>query len=309
MDESYCYNIYLAEYKQCIIKDNKCVEIFTGCPGTAEKLSKENCEAIDLGEYYLLCKYNEKDNGCYKELKDCSLGKDEASCKSIILYEEDVGRVYTKKSAKCVWEKDSCVENPKVCGDAPNAAECSLITPTSSNKKCIYLNGQCKEQYEDCEAYNNNEKETIEQTVCESIVLGDTSCKCVFQSGTPDKCVQQKKYSTCSEFKKDDYEYVCTSYGSIAPISLSIDYKCAYSNSACSEVQKTCLELSNEPDADEDICESSPTSAYNKYCSLKADKSGCEEKEKENANNKGNFGLCYKKLGFNLLFIAFGLFL
>jgi hypothetical protein len=242
-------------------------------------------------------------------LKDCSLGKDEASCKSIVLYKEDVGRVYTKKSAKCVWEKNACVENPKECGDAQNAAECSLITPTSSNKKCIYLNGQCKEQYEDCDAYNNNGKETIEQTVCESIVLGDTSYKCVFQSGTPTKCVQQKKYSTCSEFKKDDYEYVCTSYGSNPPISLSIDYKCSYKNSACSEVQKTCLELSNEPDADEEICESSPTSAYNKYCSLKADKSGCEEKEKENADNKGNFGLCYKKLGFNLLFIAFGLFL
>ena len=309
MDERYCYNIYLAEYKQCTIKDNKCVEIFTGCPGTAEKLSKENCEAIDLGEYYLLCKYNEKDNGCYKELKDCSLGKDEASCKSIILYEEDVGRVYTKKSAKCVWEKNACVETPKVCGDAQNAAECSLITPTSSNKECIYLNGQCKEQYEDCDAYNKNGKETIEQIVCESIVLADTSYKCVFQSGTPTKCVQQKKYSTCSEFKKDDYEYVCTSYGSNPPISLSIDYKCAYSNSACSEVQKNCLELSNEPKVDEEICESAPTSGNNKYCSLKADKSGCEEKEKENADNKGNFGLCYKKLWFNLLFIAFGLFL
>jgi hypothetical protein len=308
MDERYCYNIYLAEYKRCIIKDNKCVEIFTGCPEKAEEISKENCEAIDLGEYYLLCKYNEKDNGCYKELKDCSLGKDEASCKSIILYEEDWGRVYKKKSAKCVWEKNACVENPKVCGDAQNAAECSLITPTSSNKKCLYLNGQCTEQYKDCDAYNNNGKETIEQTVCESIVLADTSYKCVFQSGTPTKCVQQKKYSTCSEFKKDDYEYVCT-YDSIKFTGLSAEYKCSYKNSACSEVQKTCLELSNEPDADEEICESSPTSAYNKYCSLKADKSGCEEKEKENADNKVNFGLCYKKLWFNLLVIVFGLLL
>ena len=103
------------------------------------------------------------------------------------------------------------------------------------------MNGQCKEQYEDCDAYNKNGKETIEKTVCESIVLGDTSYKCVFQSGTPTKCVQQKKYSTCSEFKKDDYEYVCT-YDSIKFTGLSIDYKCSYKNSACSEVQKTCLE-------------------------------------------------------------------
>ena len=309
MDESYCYKIYLNDYKQCTIKDNKCVETYKDCPRTAEKLSKENCEAIDLGNYYYFCRYNEKDNGCYERLKDCSLGKDESSCKSIILYEEDVGGVFNIKSSKCVWEKNACEEKPKVCGDAQNAAECSLITPTSSNKKCIYLNGQCKEQYEDCDAYNKNGKETIEQTVCESIVLADTSYKCVFQSGTPTKCVQQKKYSTCSEFKKDDYEYVCTSLGSNPLISLSIDYKCAYSNSACSEVQKNCLELSNEPKVDEEICESAPTSGNNKYCSLKADKSGCEEKEKENADNKGNFGLCYKKLWFNLLVIVFGLLL
>ena len=308
MDESYCINIYLNDYKQCTIKENNCIETYKDCPRTAEKLSKENCEAIDLGNYYYFCRYNEKDNGCYERLKDCSLGKDESSCKSIILYEEDVGGVFNIKSSKCVWEKNACNEKPKECGDAQNAKECSLITPTSSNKECIYLNGQCKEQYEDCEAYNNNGKETIEQTVCESIVLADTSYKCVFQSGTPTKCVQQKKYSTCSEFKKDDYEYVCT-YDSIKFTSLSIDYKCAYSNSACSEVQKNCLELSNEPEVNEEICESAPTSGNNKYCSLKADKSGCEEKEKENANNKGNFGLCYKKLWFNLLVIAFGLFL
>ena len=308
MDESYCENIHPNDYKQCTIKDNKCVEIYKTCPGTAEKLSKENCEAIDLGNYYYFCRYNEKDNGCYERLKDCSLGKDESSCKSIILYEEVAGGVFNIKSSKCVWEKNACNEKPKECGDAQNAKECSLITPTSSNKECIYLNGQCKEQYEDCDAYNNNGKETIEQTVCESIVLGDTSYKCVFKSGNPNECVQQKKYSTCSEFKKDDYEYVCT-YNSIAFTGLSIDYKCAYSNSACSEVQKNCLELSNEPKVDEEICESAPTSGNNKYCSLKADKSGCEEKEKENANNKGNFGLCYKKLGFNLLVILFGLFL
>ncbi len=92
-------------------------------------------------------------------------------------------------------------------------------------------------------------------------------------------------------------------------VDLSEGNKCSYSNSACSEVKKTCLELSNESHADEEICGSAPTSGNNKYCSFKADESGCEEKEKENANNKGTFGLCYKKLWFNLLVILFGLLL
>ena len=32
---------------------------------------------------------------------------------------------------------------------------------------------ETKEQYKDCESYNNNGKEQIEQSVCESIILND----------------------------------------------------------------------------------------------------------------------------------------
>ena len=305
MDESYCYNINLNEYKRCTIndKDNKCIERYIGCP---EKITKDNCEAIDLGNDYYFCKYNEGKNGCYKEFKDCSLGKDEASCKSIVLYEEGEYGEYgppAKKNYKCVWESNACKEKQKECGDAQNADECNKITPTSNDKYCIYMNGQCKEQYKNCETYKGNE-----QSVCESIVPDDISSKCVFKSEATNKCVKEPKYSSCSDFKKDDYEYLCT-YISIAFTDLSVENKCSYSNSACSEVKKTCLELSNESDANEEICGSAPTSGNNKYCSLKADESGCEEKEKENANNKGTFGLCYKKLWFNLLVILFGLLL
>lgn len=128
--------------------------------------------------------------------------------------------------------------------------------------------------------------------------------KCVFKSGTPDQCVQESKYSSCTDFKKDEYKSLCTNFDYI-----SYDEKCIYSNSACSTVQKTCLELSNASKADEDDCARAPTSGYNKYCVLKEDESGCEEKERENNDNKGAFGLSEKKLWFNLLVILFGLLL
>ena len=314
MEEDYCNNIVLNKYKKCVFKDNKCTEIFTGCPEKTEEISKENCEAIKLNVDYYVCRYDESDKGCYQKDKDCSIGEDESTCKSIILYEKYEDGV--KKNTKCVWEDKGCVEKPKECEDAKNAKECGTIDLTLSgknDKKCIYLNGQCKEQYKDCASYNNNGKEAIEQSVCESIVIISNDLndyKCVFKSGTTNQCVRELKYSSCSEFKKDDYENECASIFSSSSFSYDIvspENKCVYSNSICSEVKKTCLELSNES-VGEEICENAPTSGSNKYCSLKADESGCEEKEKEN-ENKGTFYLSDQKLWFNLLVILFGLLL
>ena len=99
------------------------------------------------------------------------------------------------------------------------------------------MNGQCKEQYKDCASYNNNNgKEAIEQSVCESIVIDtyDThEYKCVFKSGTTNQCVRELKYSSCSEFKRDDYEYECASISSSISFPYDIvspENKCAYSN-------------------------------------------------------------------------------
>ena len=89
---------------------------------------------------YYVCRYDESDKGCYQKDKDCSIGKDESTCKSIILYEKYEEGV--KKNTKCVWEDKGCVEKPKECEDAKNAKECSTIDLTLSgknDKKCIYL--------------------------------------------------------------------------------------------------------------------------------------------------------------------------
>ena len=91
----------------------------------------------------------------------------------------------------------------------------------------------------------------------------------------------------------------------LSSLSSSSD-KCSYSNSACSTVKKTCFELSNELSLTEETCNEALTSASNKICSLKGDKSGCDEKVKV---NRGNYGLNNKKLVLNLLFVIFGLLL
>lgn len=299
---SYCSMAYISYFKYCKINDGKCVEDYRHCPEKEEEISKEKCEAIiPYNDDQFKCVYNEEDKGCYGVLKQCSDGTNEETCKSMVLYKQnELGLYYKKTSSKCVWENKSCVEKAKECWEAINPRECLSITPTNTYKMCFYLYGECKEVYKDCEAYNNNGKEEIIKSVCESIFFQYPTIKCVFKSGNPNQCVQEN-VTSCSEFNKDDYGYHCEL------ISLnSISDKCVYSNSVCSTQKKTCLELKKESGVDKKICESAVISGSNKYCALKEDESGCEEKEKE---NKSTFGLSVKKLWFNLLVILLGLIL
>ena len=160
-DEEYCYQIKLnKDYKECVIKDNSCVEQYKSCPGTNEELTRDQCEAIKLSSIYHICKYDDTKKDCYRKQRECSdyEGSDRATCESIILYDninpEDQG---IDLKNKCVLEKNVCTKKPKVCSDAKNAYECSKIIP-SDNKKCFFLNGKCEEKYEDCDAYNNSEE-------------------------------------------------------------------------------------------------------------------------------------------------------
>ena len=212
----------------------------------------------------------------------------------------------------------------KVCEDAKTKNECNSITPTNNKKRCVYENEECKEQYKDCDSYNNNGEETVTKSVCESIILSSDSYKCVFKEGNT--CEEEKK--DCSDITKDKYEQECSEIS-----ASSSEKKCSFSNSVCSEVSKSCLELSLLYSATNDICSSAPTSnPSNKVCVKKEEGIGCEEKDKSsdssnqsgsssnpssssgtgqnnnqnNQNNKGTFVLEFK---FSLLFIIFGLFL
>ena len=234
-------------------------------------------------------------------------GKDKETCESIIRYQDK--ETSLKYIHKCVLENNNWVMKEKKCEEAITYDECKLIkAPT--NKKCIYLNEEWKEQYKDCESYNNNGKEPIEQNICESIVLDYLSLdsgipsyqtnKCVFKQGTSNKCEKQEK--KCSDFKIDDYIGICYD------MSLStFNKKCVYANNACSEINKSCLELYIEPSVTEEICESAPTSDDNsKVCKIRSDGLGCEEIEKEikeNKDNKSKFGYRKGKLIMNLLII------
>ena len=342
LDKEYCTNIHIGENINCAIKDNQCIEHFNSCP---ENANKETCNSKPLISDTEKCVYNENE-GCIKIKKECSEykgkssdkcehldtkdankkcfmengkcvakyiycdkyeGNDKATCESIIPFDSE-GTI--SKSNKCVIEGNKCVMKNKECSEAKTYKECFEIKPSDTNKNCIYLNGECKEQYKDCASYNSNGKESIEKDKCESILIMDDdlfrfSKICEFTQGNtnvPNKCEEREKI--CTDFKVQNLQSMCYYTTELT----SVENKCAYFNSNCQEIKKTCSDLYDETSATKEICEAAPTSdSSRKTCVLKEDESGCEEINKQNTNNS-KFLVGDKKMINNLLLFIFILF-
>lgn len=365
-DENYCTYIYNS-YMNCVIKNNQCIKEYNDCPEDYEEVTEEVCKSITPWTEYYKCSYDKTTKKCIHQYKECSeftnsdyynnycsrygvpsedkenkkcfyenskciekyihcsayTGNNKTVCESIIPYDENGYSV--SYSNKCVFDSDNkCKMELKVCEDAKNSYECSSITPTNSKKSCIYENEECKEQYKDCDSYNNNGEETVTKSVCESIILSSDSYKCVFKEGNT--CEREK--IDCSDITKEKYKQECSGIS-----ASSAEKKCSYSNSACSEISKSCLELSSVYSATSAICSAASTSDPNsKVCVKKEQGIGCEEKDKNSdpstnsnqsgsssnpsssggtgqPNNQGNKGTFVPRFKFSLLLIIFGLFL
>ena len=330
-DGKYCTSIS-SSYKKCVFKNNKCETNYTSCPGDyGETVTEDVCKTIVPTTEYYKCVYENKkcirkykecseykgnsydycqnycvasdttnkkcfyeDNNCIEKYIYCSAykGTNKKECESIIPYNSNNGYSLVNKH-KCVLNTDNiCEQVLKECSDAKTQTQCGYITPSDTNKKCVYKNDICQEQYIDCDAYNNNGKETVTQSKCESIILRDSNAyKCVFKGSN---CI--KEGIVCTDITKDNYKDICTGI-----TANSLAKKCAYSNSACSEVNKSCLEITSSS-ATEEMCSAAPTSDSNKKtCAKKTEGSGCEEREKSS-----NFSLI-NKFKFSLFFIIIGL--
>ena len=333
---NYCTYISLTDYKRCVINNNnQCVKKYTNCPGSNERVIENVCNSIELSSEYLKCAFDENKN-CVQKEKECSEykgdyqyyceryaksydknkkcfyendkcvskyiycsayeGNDKKTCESIIPYDESNGNsLYSHK--KCSLIEDACTMVDKQCSDAQTYSECNTLNIYLSdpNKKCVYDNNKCLEQWKDCSTYNNN-AETVEKNICESIILNDYKTKCIFTEGTPkNKCESGNK--VCTDFNIDYYQNYCSS------TLTSFEKKCVYSNSDCKESKKTCLELSSISGVTSDICSSASTSSSSKRCSLKDDNSGCEEVNKP---SKGSMG---PEVKFSLLLAVIALLL
>lgn len=334
-NEKYCTNIQLPYYKRCVFENNSCVQEYATCPGNNEDVSDKICKAIIPYEPYYKCALDEN-NKCVKKKKECSeykgrtsseceeyfaseenkkcfyedgiceakyyecsgyTGKDKSICESIVIHDQNN---WHQLMRKCVMENGVCTMKKKECKEYTNEFVCTIINLylylEGEDKRCVYYNNECIEQWKDCSTYSDN-AEKVEKSVCESIILSSDSKKCVFESGeTKNSCVEKDKL--CSDFKIDDYKDHCIQ------LTPSFEKKCVYSNSNCEETGKTCLELENITSVTESICSAASTSNSDKQCILKEDHSGCEEVNNPDKKNSG-FGLKYNLVIkiFTLLFL------
>ena len=294
--------------KKCAYKDNKCIEQYKDCEAYNNNggvVEKSVCESIDDKSYKCVftsgnpnkcerkkkacneitdysaclnsqpidsnkkCKYIREE--CVEQYKDCETYNNNGGtiektvCESIKLDED---------ADKCVFTSgNKCEKKRKECKEAKESYECSsyyVLPSDTTNKKCVYKNNECIEQYKDCDAYNNNGG-VVEKTVCESIELNSNSYKCAFTAGeTKNTCEQKSK--GCEDFNIESYKDSCGNYS-----PNEIGKKCAYANMECSEVNQSCLELENNSGVTEDICKAASVSSGNKKCQIKGDNTGCEE--------------------------------
>ena len=306
--------------RKCALIGNECKEQYKDCNShSTEKIDKQTCESIVTSPYYkcvleqdktctkkgILCseytgkdqkeceKYSPSDDEkyyctifddqCIEQYKYCAdyTGNDQTICESIIPYDEEGESELP--NYKCIFDTNvGCLRQNKKCSDAKDPTDCELITPEDSvNKKCLFYNGQCVEEFRTCEIYSNNE--TVSGEYCENLKLKDNA-KC--KKGTnADGLVTcgDKTPKECSDLNLTSISYKC------AGIQISkIDKKCVFSGTSCTEQSKTCLELTNDNKVTESICSSAATSNTDKVCSLKTDNSGCEETKKPDAPKTQN---------------------
>ena len=294
-----CESIVLDSiYQTCKFNENtkRCESDYLPCSSYKGNSSFE-CQQFSADDKDSACflvdgKCVQQKNYDYKKCDDYP-GEDKSICESIQPKVKINNEYYHDFSRKCVYntEDENCEEKQKTCSEARNADECELIRLSVLNKKCIYKDNSCVEQYDSCESYATS-GETIDQNKCESIILENDQKKCTYSSNT---CKTETK--KCSDFKLDLFQSSCYA------LKPSDDTKkCTYSNNACTITdKKTCLELFGSQDATKEICEAASTTSDKRSCALSSTGNGCEEVNKQNNKSFAGKGIHLSKILFVLV--------
>lgn len=280
-----CENIRLYDGKKCVFDSNtnRCLSKNKTC---SEVNTKEECNFIAKSGVSnpdkLVCRFFEEYDASGKDISYCMetyrycsdyRGEDPNFCeekiKPYIELEDRIDIAY-----KCQLEDKRCQKVPKECTDTDvvnNPFLCTLISPTIQDnnvKYCTFINGQCQKHFKKC----NNWVNTNDPTACTDIVPEN-------YLGTPCGIKTVNGEDTCIE--KD----VCNLYSSIGINDAInschlINHDCDMLGSVCTKKKEySCEEITfykDDPD-NEKTCKDKDASVPYKICTLKEDKSGCEE--------------------------------
>ena len=226
---------------------------------------------------------------------------------------------YTKY---CSWNSvtNRCDTKDQKCSDYNSLSStqsdlCPKLKVTDSNKvRCVYDTSGCKEEYNSCKLYNDNEIEKT-RAGCEGVKPLDPNKECFYRKDE-DICEERDIYSSCEQYEGSDKK-ICESIISPKTNSSCIldkDSKCIERTFHCSEVyneydclyfakpfdenKKCAFDRSHSPvcyeeylncedyaDTDATIC--SDIILYNgKKCEIYLDKCKTISKTCEDANSK-----------------------
>ena len=200
-------------------------------------------------------------NACVEQYKTCELydtnaaNKNSQDCQNISPYHTDYDSLDNESG--CVFTDSHCTRKSKDCSEISGSTTCIYHTLDDNNKRCIYDNGQCKEVYKSCSAYNSASNKN--EAGCKGITVYnyyggiDYNKKCIYEEET----CQEKTLSECSDYESGMNEYYCRN------IPSKSYKKCVFENNKCLEEFTNCP--GNYEDISEEKCRSiEPSDGYHK---------------------------------------------
>jgi hypothetical protein len=298
-NNNYCSNIKLLDGKRCEWDSSRerCITINKTC---SEAESKEECNLIAKSGVSnpdkLVCRWLEYDDSgdptyetgssggsstvptyaCRETYKYCSdyRGTVPNFCNNNIKpYNETEDKIDI--TLKCEYEDGKCERVHKKCSEADgNPVLCALISPKIQDndiKYCAYIDNKCETHFKKCEYWkssgitgrtcSNNKPENYLDSPCATKTDGGKTI-----------CYTQKVCNVFQDISSSltDYENICH----------SVEYDCELSSNGCTtKTEYDCDDIKFYKDSEEnaEICKNKEASLPYKICTLKEDRSGCEE--------------------------------
>jgi len=307
-DSDACENIKLYDGKKCKFdsKSNRCRTYNKTC---SEAYSKEECKLIAKSGVsnpdkkvclWLNERFRESGSGsgsvsytykytCKETYKYCSDYREgnDYFCENYInpfIETEDKIEI----TSKCVKIGSRCYKVPKECKDAgTNPFLCSLISPKikDNNKMyCAFIGGSCTLQFKKCEYWENLATSTYFPALpdCENTIPENYLDKpCVYKNiNGENKCLTKDVCNVYSTAVNNPTIAGTPDITDIENLCKSVSHDCEYSSAGCTTKKEySCQDIKfyKDTEENEEICKNITASEPYKICSLKDDRSGCEE--------------------------------
>ena len=254
LNEAFCNKLEVTEvgYQRCAYhKDKGCYEEYTTCENYTLNIietDRDGCENIILTDPNKKCVYDKKEDTCVtiEKYTKCSdyQGKDKKTCESILS---------SDTHQYCILDKDiECIEKPINCSEAYTEDICIKIAkPTDSNKRCVFNDSKCYEEFIRCEDFISATSTTSSRKYdCEQIKLYDGK-KCEWETtntGTSTINMCRSQFKTCWDATtKEECELIAKT-----GVTNPERKVCYWTGSDCIENYKYCSDYRG---TDKDFCE------------------------------------------------------